>query len=411
MTSSTHTKIDLLASQKINSKVELHTFIWGSSLMFGWNKVGQTILLIIFSTLVSLPMSAAEQGLDHCSNFNWRKIPSNQWVQLSTCGDVPRKVFHGASALAADRNEIFFFGADTHQKDYNNSVYRLNLSNLAWSKDYEADPIEDYRLTEDGYAVTTAGRPWAMHTFDAWDYAPVVQKLISTSSPRHAYKAFEQLSERGNVRNKIKSATWLYDPDTKEWQLAKANTPYLFARGQVWDPVGNQLIGHNGDTTSHYDPLHKQWVTYSKPTVSGWHRKLVFDSFSERVLSLGHHESSNDLWSYSPKSLKWKKVAVPTLPLPANGAAMAYDTHQHVLLYLANDSPNQYSNPSGKSVTFMYFSEVQNWMRLSVQSPPLYGMNYLLQYDPVHKVFLHFERAPESGGRLAVWTFRYQHIP
>ena len=99
-----------------------------------------------------------------------------------------------------------------------------------------------------------------------------------------------------------------------------------------------------------------------------------------------------------------------TQPLPASGAAMAYDTHQHVLLYLANDSPNQYNNPSGESVTFVYFSEKQIWKRLSVQSPPLFGMNYLMQYDPSHKVFLHFEQAPNSDGRLAVWAFRYHPI-
>jgi hypothetical protein len=379
--------------------------------MFDWTRKAYSVLLLILSTLLSPLPAIAGNPVEHCPNFDWGNVPSNQWIRLSTCGDAPRKVFHGASALAPDRNEIFFFGADTHYKDYDNSVYRINLPTLEWSQDYEADPIEEYLLPEDGYAVTKAGRPWAMHTFDAWDYDPSVRKLISTSSPQHAHQAFELVRGKGDIRDTMKSATWLYDPDAKQWQIVKTQTPYLFARGQVWDPIGQQLIGHHGDTTSHYDPLHQQWITYLAPSVSGWHRKLVFDTFSGQVLSIGHSDGSSDLWSYASTSILWKRVMTLTQPLPANGATMAYDTHQHVLLYLANDSPNQYNNPSGKSVTFVYFSENKTWKRLSVQGPPLYGMNYLLQYDPSHKVFLHFEKAPNPDGRLAVWAFRYEAIP
>ena len=171
--------------------------------------------------------------------------------------------------------------------------------------------------------------------------------------------------------------------------------------------MSHQLIGHHGDTTSHYDPLHQEWIMYQEPSVPGWHRKLVFDTFVGQVLSLGHNGGSSALWRYSPTSILWEKVTTRNQPFPANGAAMAYDTHQHILLYLANDSPNQYYNPSGKSVTFVYSSESQMWKRLPVPSPALYGMNYLTQYVPVHGVFLHFEKAPDSNGRIAVWAFRY----
>ena len=379
--------------------------------MLSLQRVGHNLLLLILSTFVSLPGNAAGNERDQCSNFEWRKVSSNQWIRLSTCGDPPRKVFHGASALAADRNEIFFFGADTHHADYDNSVYRLNVSTLEWTKDYEADPIEEYQLTQNGYAVTKAGRPWAMHTFDSWDYMHSIQKFITASAPYHAHQAFELLEIQGKVREKIRPVTWLYDPDTKEWQLANTQTPYLFARGQVWDPMSHQLIGHHGDTTSHYDPIHQEWMIYDEPTVPGWHRKLVFDTFAGHVLSLGHNGGSSVLWSYSPTSILWEKVATRNQPFPANGAAMAYDTHQHVLLYLANDSPNQYHNPSGKSLTFVYSSEHQAWSRLPGQPPPLYGMNYLMQYVPAHRVFLHFEKAPDSNGRIAVWAFRYRGMP
>ena len=378
-----------------------------SWLSFGWHRTARNLLSLTFFILVGLPVHVVGNERDPCSTFDWGSVSPNQWIRLSTCRDSPRKVFHGGSALAPDRNEIFFFGADTHDEDYDNSVYRLNLSTLEWTKDYEADPIEDYQLTKDGYAVTKTGRPWAMHTFDTWDYMYSINKLMTASAPLHAHQAFELLNIKGAVRETIRPGTWLYDPDRKEWNLKKIPTPYLFARGQVWDPMGHQLIGHHGDTTSHYDPLYQKWTVYQAPSIPGWHRKLVFDTFTGKVLSLGHSGGSATLWTYSPTSIVWEKVATSSQPFPANGAAMAYDTHEHILLYLANDSPNPYHNPSGKSVTFVYSSENQSWERLRVNSPPLYGMNFLMQYVPGQRVFLHFEKAPDSHGRIAIWAFRY----
>src|SRR5262249_38255029 len=97
---------------------------------------------------------------------DWASLPVQQWTRLPTAGEAPRKVFHGAAAIAPDRQAIFFCGADTHDTDYDNSVVRLDLRSLRWSRDYEADSTTTYTLTAEGYAVTTAGRPWAMHTFD-----------------------------------------------------------------------------------------------------------------------------------------------------------------------------------------------------------------------------------------------------
>jgi hypothetical protein len=58
-------------------------------------------------------------------------------------------------------------------------------------------------------------------------------------------------------------------------------------------------------------------------------------------------------------------------------------------------------------VTFLYDSHTHTWTRFAGESPALYGMNYLLQYDPVRQVFLHFERSRASESQLEVWAFRY----
>ena len=81
-----------------------------------------------------LPLAYSEVA-SQCLPFEWQSFPSNTWVKLKTCGVAPRKVFHGAASLAVDRKEVFFFGADTHEVDYDNSITRLNLENLSWTNE------------------------------------------------------------------------------------------------------------------------------------------------------------------------------------------------------------------------------------------------------------------------------------
>ena len=342
-----------------------------------------------------------------CSIFDWKSIPHNQWTKLQTCNNPPRKVFHGASAIAPDRRTVFFFGADTHEKDYDNSVYRLHLSDLRWSRDYEADSVEDYRLTGEGYPVTSTSRPWAMHTFDGWDYSPTLGTLVLVGSPKHASRGIQQIKDPTVRSQPPRPVTWHYDPDTRSWELIQTRTPDLFARGFAWDPLRNRFVGHDGYYTYHYDPKHREWITYLASSVPGHHLRLVYDTFANRFLSLGNNHGSGELWSYTSESVLWKRIMPAQTPLPANGAAMAYDSHHQILLYLANDSPHLYKNPSGKSVTFLYQSQEHRWKRLQIKSPPLYGMNFLMQYDPGSEVFLHFEKSSLSTEQTTIWALRY----
>ncbi len=368
---------------------------------------------IILATLAYLLLSLSiahgfEQQSKPCAEFDWKQLPSNQWIQLPTCNHSPPKVFHGASALASDRSTVFFFGADTHEKDYDNSVYRLSLKNLNWSQDYHADPLDTYRVTPQGYPVTTTNRPWAMHSFDGWDYDPVHKMLVLTGSPTHATRAIQQLKAQGKLTHPIQPTTWHYNPYTHAWKFIQTSSPNLFAGGFAWNPALREFIGHDGHQTYHYEPQQQKWETYSSGSVPGYHLRLTFDTLTHTILSLGNNQNSHDLWSYSSTSAQWHQIKVPEPPLPANGAAIAYNSRHHVLVYLANDSSAPYHNPSGKSVTFIYSSRNHRWIQLPIKSPPLYGMNYLTQYDEISDVVLHFEKSSADNDHMSLWVFRYQ---
>ncbi|GJL55963.1 MAG: hypothetical protein NPIRA02_30950 [Nitrospirales bacterium] len=250
-----------------------------------------------------------------------------------------------------------------------------------------------------------------MHTFDGWDYDPTGKTLVLVGFPKHATQAMQQLQDKGKLRQPLKSATWHYNPQTRSWKLIQTPTPQLFAGGFAWNPQGKRFIGHDGKRTYHYDPQSYTWTTYLASSIPGYHLRLTYDTFANTLLSLGNNANSHELWSYSSQATQWKHVNVAQPPLPGNGAAVAYGTRHHVLLYLANDSPTPYENSSGKSATFLYKSQEQQWVKLPVQSPPLFGMNYLTQYDPETGVFLHFEKPTISDEYMAVWAFRYRPPP
>ena len=184
--------------------------------------------------------------------------------------------------------------------------------------------------------------------------------------------------------------------------------PIFFAGVLVLDQDRGRMIAHNGSLTWELDRAAGRWIQHRAPSKPGWHLNMVYDTFSRCVLLLGNNSGDTTLYSYNPQAQAWGVVPVTGSILPANGSTIAYDTKDHVMLYLANDYENQYYNPTGKAVTFLYHSRDRRWERLDIESPELYGMNYLMQYDPRRNVFLHFEKSRDSGDRLLVWALRYR---
>lgn len=350
------------------------------------------------------------------ADFEWNTMPTGEWVVVPTSGDAAPKVFHGGACIAPDRNLVFFFGSDTHsptalEQGESNALWRLDLNRLEWRQDYQQDPKASYRVLEDGQCQTAAGRPWAMHTFDAVEYDPVSRKVVVISYPAHTrFRPGERFPQfKGDWYKHLTPSHWEYDPDTKAWSRLETGTPNLFADALTWDDRRKLMIGHDGARTYHFRRADGHWRTFEAPSSSaGYHLSMVYDSFAARMLLLGRNGGSDVLYSYDPEERQWSVVQVEGSTLPANGATIAFDTKNGIMLYLANAYDNQYNNPTGKAVTFIYHSGEQRWERLDIPSPELYGMNYLMQYDPVRNVFLHFEKSTDSGERVKTWAFRYR---
>ncbi|MBI4889972.1 MAG: hypothetical protein HY821_05050, partial [Acidobacteria bacterium] len=139
--------------------------------------------------LVVLGVFAAHSAAGE--SFAWAKIPAGRWVPVPTNGTPAPKVFHGGATIIPERGLVLFFGSDTHaptslERGESNAVWRLDLASLKWSQDYVQDPKTTYRILMDGQTETSTARPWAMHTFAAVDWDPVVQRVAVVSGPLHA---------------------------------------------------------------------------------------------------------------------------------------------------------------------------------------------------------------------------------
>lgn len=343
--------------------------------------------------------------------YDWKALPENTWVKLPTTGATPAKVFHGGMALDTDRGQLLVFGSDSHRraKDFDNSVYRLDLTTLQWRRDYPADPVADYLVGDDRVARTKSGRPWGEHSFDTLDYAPTLKRLVTVQFPDHAFLFYEA----GRFdKQKIRPVTWLYDADEQGWESLDCETPNLFAKAMTYDSDTRQMVGCDGEGgTWLFDLESKKWTR--SPAVGGpkgWHLSMEYDTQLKRVLAYGSMENAHDLWAFEVAAQKWERLETPTQAPVGNGAALAYSTSARALIFLASLSKKTYNNKSGESETWVFDSVKKDWRRLAVKSPPLYGMNYHNVYDPERNVMLFGERGKGRGpvgGPLAIWAFRY----
>ncbi len=348
------------------------------------------------ATLLGAPAARA-------TGFDWTRLPLGQWMPIPTTGSPPRKAFHGTMVVDPDRDLLFVLGADTHYEDYDNSVYRLDLVTLRWSRDYSPDPVDDYRVTPDGYTLTEAGRPWAMHTFDTVDYDPVSRAILMVAFPAHEYLAHERLKvDPGRLARPV----WYYHPDQRGWELRKlADTPQLFAKAMAWHAAREEMIATTSYDTWHLDPRRNRWRRQDVRGPYGWHLKMVYDPTASRVLSYGANGGSDVLWAYDADRVSWSRIATDRQAPPGEGAALAFAPNTDRMLYLAPIGPSQYANPSGNSEAWVFHGGAASWHRLAGPVPPVFGINYHINHEPRRGLVLYGERDPK--GLLALWAFRY----
>ena len=144
-------------------------------------------LILIFSTVKVY----SDIGHDFFAN-----LPDNSWTQVPTHNN-PKREGHAGITIDNEGGKLYIFGSDTHgDQTPDNAMHILDLSTLEWTDSYDRDPLSRYLIDDDGWTMTTTGRPWAAHIFYNMVFLSDLNAIFVHTKPIHNYPAHALINIR-----------------------------------------------------------------------------------------------------------------------------------------------------------------------------------------------------------------------
>jgi len=315
---------------------------------------------------------------------------------------------HGGSAWDDRRHRLLLFGSDTHEKNWDNSLYYFELDRLHWQRAYKPDIVASYRV--DGRGIPVAGergnRPWAMHTFDAINYQIKDDVLVVASSPDHL--------EPGRFGNWFKSIwgsvkkhpTWIYSFRSNDWRVAQGKAVSFFPYASAYDTDRDLVVGFRPFGVFEFLGENEGWNKVGKRGPRGWHTQAVYDNKHKLFVFFGNNKRSNDVYTY--KLGEKRALLAPTVGLQPPGASsppLAFNSKIGKVVALID----AFSGERGTAQTWLYDAGEDRWERaFEADFPFKLGMNYNLQYSNSLDVLILFANAPKEPS--AVWVLRLEAV-
>lgn len=343
-------------------------------------------------------------------------LQPNTWHLLAQLDQTDwRRQAHAGIAYDSKRGTLLLFGSNTHGLDWDDTVHEFDPVTGRWETHYPSAPKESYRADAAGRAIAGNGRllPWAMHTYDNIVYDPRLDAIIVSALPEH-----------NPIRNSVPAAkihpTWIYDLKTRQWRIFENNGkpyPKFFAAASAYDS-GRDVIAAYKWGIWEIGPERDQWVKATGENHHQIHYSMDYDARHKKFVVFGDYHNSNTIWTYTPGARAgdkgtWeeKKPQGASCP-PGQHFPVAYDSVHGVLLLVVDNTAfvedkkgrrKPTRRPSSSS-SFVYDLEGNRCVRLPDADLPPLGMNYMMVYDSLHKVFLLV--TGDQGKPAAVWALK-----
>jgi hypothetical protein len=355
-------------------------------------------------------------------NVRLLTLPANRWVRIAPkLPDFIQKIpfntvqdlvplpgqnwsrqGHAGLAFDSKRDALLIFGSDSHGTNWDNSVHEFSPLNLTWTTHYLPSPKDSYRADEQGIAIAgdSGTYPWAMHTFDNIVYAPTIDALVVTSKIDHTP------APTAGAKNARLNPTWIYHLDTHRWEpLHQPESPSFFGAGSTYDAVTASVWAYKNGQLWRLDLLKGAWkkIPSSHHPDLNMHFTMTTDVLRHQFMFFGDYGNSNAIWVYTPapnpdQEGSWEKRQPSGDPCPeAQHFPVAYDTVQGVFLLVPDESPE-------RGVTLIYSPDDNRYIRVPGGEMPGNHMNYMMEYDAYHRVFLLVRGDWKSP--VTVWAFR-----
>jgi len=412
--------------------------------------------LLAASALVSVCIAPwLSTGAEASINPNLTNIPTNTWVKLTPKSydangvDITSTGFpwNGYSGLVYDSDDrsLIMFGGGGHGDRRGNDVWLYDIGKNEWRMQYIPDPASAYPYAVDDSGMTFAQycqssdpttcnppaawlprgttktkRPWTSHSYDQMAYDSYNHKFVYFG-PNFIF-GYNTAYYYG-----VPDA-FAYDVPSKTWSHY-TTYPNLYHQSSRcdYDPVDHLVVAsHRSWTWPGYSYVAKGpecwvmdvttgvWTKRSTPPIWAADANMVWDSFDQVMLVYGaDYPSTNELWTYNPKSDVWtKKLTLPdpTSGYPPVGAPnAAFDSNNGVLLILGkSDAPYV--------PTWSYNVRTNRWANMNAANEPIdkVATGAQLAYDPENNVFLLNAQSGSWGdlggsyGELGVlYAYRY----
>ncbi|MDH3315936.1 MAG: hypothetical protein OER43_09245 [Gammaproteobacteria bacterium] len=322
---------------------------------------------------------------------------------------------HAGSAFDTRRGRIIIFGSDTHGEDWSNSPLFFDVASLTWSRLYPDDERGTYRVDSQGIPVAgvNESHPWAMHTFGSVEYDPVGDALVVSSYPRHLEPGRFTDALAGVWPQIGRHPTWKLHFETGQWEPLRDRAVDFFPYATAYDHDRRVIIGYKSVGVFELDLHSSGWKQVAPKGLLGYSNNAVYDSHHRALVVFGSSGNSNDIVVYEPATKRHLKMKTPGERPPADQHnPMAFHTGIAKTVVLVDrargDRPTRDLREM-QAETWLYDLGKDVWEQLKSATLPFgCGMNYNMEYDPVHDLLLLVANLPEKP--TAVWALRLYPI-
>ena len=382
-----------LQNQSVETKIAVFTavaviFIVASAVLLFWD-----IGAIIAETAVA---KRKERPL----NSRLVNLPPNQWVKIRADQKLGwHRQGHAGIAFDSRRGTILIFGSDTHNTNWDNAVHEFDPVTERWSTHYAAAPKQTYRADPSGWPVSGDREPlpWAMHTFDNIVYDPQQDALVVTALPAHN-------PIKKTVMGVKAHPTWVYRLSDHHWEILDERSgqpsPTFFAAASAYDAARDVIVAYKNGVWE-LGLERRVWQQATQERHHQIHFNMAYDSRHNVLAVFGDFGDTSDVWIYMPGSSagekgSWEKRVPGGDVCPRDQHfPVAFDHDNGVFLILPDnaavikkaDGKSKRAKPTSSS-TFVYDFETDTYRKLPNADMPSQKMNYMMVYDPFHRVFL-----------------------
>jgi hypothetical protein len=203
--------------------------------------------------------------------------------------------------------------------------------------------------------------------------------------------------------------TWILDLETGKWQPLPGKAEHFFPHATAYDADRRVIIGYKSAGIFELDPRSNSWKQVKPGGLLGYGNNAAYDTHHRALIVFGSNDSNNDVIVYKPATKQHMRMPTPGIRPPrGKDNPMAFHTgiaKTVVLVDRASDNRLSHEARKMRAETWLYDVGKDAWTQVRSATLPFgCGMNYNMEYDPVHNLLFLVANPPEKP--TAVWALR-----